>query len=176
VRWTAYLFVPPGLALAMAGAAVGQTARPNLLPSPGAPATAAAPAGDVSRAQFIASMDAEFRRLDLNRDGEALLAEIDEALRGPAMAEALARNGALFTQLDSDRSGNLSPAEFAKLVELTGVKTDAPSIFSRFDTNRDGKVSLLEHRTVTQQNFDLLDRDKDGIVTAAEMRAAGIGR
>jgi hypothetical protein len=32
----------------------------------------------------------------------------------------------------------------------------------------------VEHRAATVANFDRLDADKDGIVTAAEMKAGGI--
>ncbi len=46
----------------------------------------------------------------------------------------------------------------------------------RFDTSKDGKVSLIEHRTATLANFDRLDTDKDGVVTGAEMKAGGVAR
>ena len=47
-------------------------------------------------------------------------------------------------------------------------------MLSRMDSNRDGQVSLVEHRSATLANFDRLDTDKDGNVTAAEMKAGGI--
>ena len=45
----------------------------------------------------------------------------------------------------------------------------------RFDANRDGNVSLIEHRAGTLGNFDRLDSDKDGSVTIAEMKANNVG-
>lgn len=51
---------------------------------------------------------------------------------------------------------------------------NAQPMLSRMDGNRDNQVSLVEHRTATQANFDRLDTDKDGNVTAAEMQAGGV--
>ena len=45
-----------------------------------------------------------------------------------------------------------------------------------WDANRDGSVTLVEYRAGKLVNFDRMDTDKDGIVSAAEMRAAGIIR
>jgi hypothetical protein len=47
-------------------------------------------------------------------------------------------------------------------------------MLGREDGNRDGRISMIEHRTATLANFDRLDTDKDGIVTPAEMKAGGI--
>jgi hypothetical protein len=47
-------------------------------------------------------------------------------------------------------------------------------MLSREDGNRDGQVSLVEHRTATLANFDRIDTDKNGIVSVAEMRAGGV--
>jgi hypothetical protein len=44
------------------------------------------------------------------------------------------------------------------------------------DSNRDSQISLAEHRAATLANFDRLDTDRNGVVTAAEMKAAGIAR
>ena len=46
-------------------------------------------------------------------------------------------------------------------------------MLAREDSNRDSQVSLVEHRAATLANFDRLDTDKDGMVTAAEMKAGG---
>jgi hypothetical protein len=39
------------------------------------------------------------------------------------------------------------------------------------DSNRDSLISIVEHRTATLANFDRLDVDRDGKVTAAELNA-----
>lgn len=118
-------------------------------------------------------MDAQFRKIDADGNGQLTATEIGEFEKQKALVEAQSRNRALFTELDSNKNGQLSPAEFAKLVR------DPPAgnglaLLSREDSNRDNQVSLVEHRTATLANFDRLDTDKDGTVTPAELKAGGI--
>ena len=47
---------------------------------------------------------------------------------------------------------------------------------AKMDLSKDGQISLIEHRTATLANFDRMDTDKDGVVTPAEMKAAGLGK
>src|SRR5687768_14426670 len=82
---------------------------------------------------------------------------------------------AQFMQLDADKSGFLSPAEFAKLTASPAPANGLPML-TREDINRDNQVSMIEHRTATLANFDRLDTDKNGVVTAAEMKAGGVAR
>ena len=65
------------------------------------------------------------------------------------------------------------PAEFMRLPSNEQAPNAAPMI-QRFDTNRDSKISQVEYRAGTLANFDRLDADKDGVVTAAEMKAGGL--
>jgi len=129
----------------------------------------------VQRAQFIADMDGQFRKMDADKNGQLTRTEIEQYQRLSAVAEAQARNRALFTQLDTDKNGQLSPAEFAKVTAPTPAANAQPML-ARMDGNRDQQVSLIEHRTATLANFDRLDTDKDGVVTPTEMKAGGIGR
>jgi hypothetical protein len=46
------------------------------------------------------------------------------------------------------------------------------SEFDGMDTNRDGRVSAAEHEAATQKMFKAMDANGDGKVTAAEMDAA----
>lgn len=133
----------------------------------------AAPAPDLSRAQFIATMDAQFRAQDPNNDARLTRAEIEASERAKTLAAAQATNRQIFAQLDADRNGALSPAEFAGLVQQPPLPDVAP-IMNRLDANRDQVVTLVEYRAATLANFDRLDTDHDGIVTAAEMRAGGL--
>jgi len=118
-------------------------------------------------------MDIQFRKLDANGDGFATKAEIEVAERANAAALAAQRNRTLFNQLDKDHNGQLSPVEFAAMVGPE-TRPDAAPILTRFDTNRDGRVGLIEYRVATQANFDKLDVDKDGVLSIAEMRTGGI--
>ena len=138
-------------------------------------ATAQAQSQPIPRAQFIANMDVQFRKMDADKNGRLTRTEIEQFQKLTAIAEAQARSRALFAKLDADNNGQLSQAEFAKVAAPAPAANAQPTI-ARMDSNRDSQVSLVEHRTATLANFDRLDVDKDGIVTPAEMKAGGIGR
>ena len=127
----------------------------------------------IARAQFLASMDAEFRKMDSDRDGRLTPDEIEQFQKLQALAMAEARNRAQFAELDTDKNGQLSPAEFAKLA-TTPTAANAQPMLSRMDGNRDNLISLGEYRAATLANFDRLDRDRDGTVTPDEMKSGGI--
>ena len=127
----------------------------------------------ILRAAFIAQMDAQFGKIDSDKDRQLTLTEIEQFEQQRALTEAQARNEALFDRLDVNKNGQISATEFAKLV--TGpAAVSAQPMLSREDSNRDGHISLAEHRTATLANFDRIDANKDGVVTPAEMRAGGI--
>lgn len=130
----------------------------------------------LARADFIQQMDAEFKRYDGDGSGTVVPEEVAAAQRSAAQTEALRRNGEVFQSLDRDGSGTLGPDEFAALVDTTDVQADPDPLMAQFDTDRDGVVTLVEYRIVTQANFDRIDTDRDGIVSPAEMRAANIIR
>lgn len=158
-------FIP--VLLTAAGLAIG------VIPAtPGAAEPAAQPAAPapppLPRTTFIATMDGEFGKFDANKDGALTRVEIEAGQRAAATAQARARAQALFQRLDADRNGTLSAAEFGKL-PINAPAVDASGIMG-FDTNRDGRVTLIEHRTATLINFDRLDADKDGTVSPTEMR------
>ena len=142
------------LALALSSAAAGQ--GPASLP----------------RAQFIADMDGQFRKMDADRDGQVSRLEIEQFQKASIVAASRARNRQLFAGLDTDKNGQISPTEFLR-VPMHTPNTN-PQLILNFDSGRDGKVSLLEHRTATLANFDRLDTDKDGNVSVAEGRAGGV--
>ena len=164
-------------AVVTAQTATAQGARPAAPSRPAAaPSAQAAPAAspDLSRAAFIATMDAQFRTQDPNNDGKLTRAEIEAAERAKTLAAAQATNRQIFAQLDADHNGVLYPNEFAGLVQQPPLPDVAP-IMNRLDSNRDQVVTLVEYRAATLANFDRLDTDHDGVVTGAEMRAGGIG-
>ena len=136
-------------------------------------AHAQSPAKPLARTQFIAEMDAEFRRMDADKNGQVTAAEIDQYQRLQAVVQAQARNLVLFGQLDADKDGQLSKIEFSKLAAPATV-VGAQPMLSRMDGNRDRQVSLVEHRIATLANFDRIDTDRDGVASPAEMAAAGV--
>jgi len=129
----------------------------------------------IPRAQFIAQMDSQFGQIDADKNGQLTRAEIEQYQKQAALTEAKARNRAQFVELDTNKNGQLSPAEFAKLATPPAAANAGPML-AREDSNRDNQISLIEHRSTTLANFDRLDTDKNGVVTAAEMKAGGIGR
>lgn len=125
------------------------------------------------RAQFIAGMDGEFRKMDSDKNGQLTRAEIEQFQTQQQAAQGRARNKALFGQLDKDKNGQLSQAEFAKIATPAPVANAQPMI-ARMDANRDSQISGAEYRTATLANFDRVDSDKNGIVTAEELKAGGV--
>lgn len=153
------------IALAALGASLAQ-AQPA--PPPAGPAPTPVP-----RTAFLATMDAEFARMDADRNGTATRAEVEASLRAAAAAQHQARLSAMFARLDTDRSGQVSAAEFARFPAPAAAVNAAP-LLAQADLNKDQSITLVEYRTAKLANFDRLDTDKDGVASVAEMRAAGI--
>ena len=130
----------------------------------------------LSRSDFIVRMDAEFSRLDANRDGRVTAAEVEAWQRQGARNEAERQNAVIFDGLDTDRNGVLSREEFAMLANPGAIPVNPAPMMNQFDLDRDGGITLVEHRISTQANFDRIDGDRDGVVTPAEMRVAGIAQ
>lgn len=123
---------------------------------------------DMPRTEFIRLMDIDFQKRDLDGNGKATRIEIEEFTKRAATAKANEQNRILFQNLDTDRNGLLSAAEFAALVPAPKF-IDVSAEMSRFDINRDQIISLVEYRTATLANFDRADIDKDGILSSAEL-------
>ena len=154
-------------------AATNASAQPARAPAPAR--TVKSTAVPVPRTTFIQTMDSEFRKMDANKNNIVTRIEIEQFQRAASALEAQSRVRALFAQLDTDRSGHLSPAEFGKMAATPPPPNAAP-VLGQADLNRDGTITLVEYRTVKLANFDRMDTDKDGIVSVAEMKAAGLVR
>jgi Ca2+-binding EF-hand superfamily protein len=143
-------------------------------PAPARPAPPAAGDGPpLARTTFLSDMNQQFLKMDADKNGQITLEEAAAFERMEAMTTAAARNRALFQSLDTDRNGSLSADEFRRLMQP--VQATGQRFIRGNDPNRDGRVTLIDYRTTTLANFDKLDTDKDGFVSPAEMRAAGIG-
>jgi hypothetical protein len=143
--------------------------------SPALPQAAAAPKGPqpISRTVYMSRIDSGFGAIDTNKDGYASRAEI-EAAEGKAIetrkAQLFKQREAAFRQLDKDKSGSLSLAEFSSPVAQS-PKVDATPRLNRLDTNKDGRVSMVENRAPASATFDRLDANKDGILSVEEQKA-----
>lgn len=142
--------------------------------SPPQPAIAGAPS--LLRSSFITRMDGEFASMDANKDGSLSKTELEAHQRRIALAAATRQAQARFTQIDADRNGQISPAEFSKASVGTAAPVDASQVMARLDANADSKVTSLEHRVLTLATFDRIDADKDGVLTPAEQQAGGLAR
>lgn len=146
------------LALFVGTAAIGQTAAQ---PVP------------IPRTDFISAMDTEFRKIDADKNGSVTRQEIEAAHRATSLLAAQQRNVALFQALDRDKNGQLSAVEFGFLPMNVSLPDGVQSL-AQVDGNRDGKATLIEYRAGKLVNFDQMDSDKDGVVSVAEMKAAGL--
>ena len=157
----------------ISSAAIVATATLSALATSGA---AFAQEGDqgLTRAQFIAQMDAQFTALDSDQDGTITGGEIAQRSQQLRQAAALQLNRSVFQQLDQDGNGALSPAEFAALANPEAVSGVPVPTVQEFDRDGDGQISLVEYRIRTQANFDNLDQDRDGVMSPAELQAAGL--
>ena len=161
----------PHILFAVAMLAAGPAAIAHQAKQP----KAQTPAGPqpLLRANFVAQMDAQFGKMDGDKNGQLNREEIEQFEKQKALADALAANEAWFEKLDTNKNGQLSATEFAKMVREPAAASAQPML-SREDGNRDGQISLVEHRVATLANFDRIDADKDGVVTPAEMAAGGV--
>lgn len=152
-------------ALSCGTAALGQAAQRS-------PATASQP-NPIPRAVFITAMDAEFRKMDADKNSIVTRKEIESFQRTTSLVVAYQRNVALFRALDKDSNRQLSADEFAGL-PMNASRADAAPVLAQVDRNRDGQATLIEYRAGKLVNFDEMDSDKDGVVSVAEMKAAGL--
>jgi hypothetical protein len=145
--------------------------------SPALPQTPAAPKGPqpVSRTAFMARIDKGFSEIDTNKDAYADRAEIEAAETkaiAARKAQMLKQREAAFKQMDKDKNGSLSLAEFNAAAAAQSPKGNATPMLNRLDTNKDGRVSIVENRAPASARFDKLDTNKDGVLTVEEQQAA----
>ena len=136
------------------------------------PAHAQAPT-PVARTDFIQVMDTEFKQMDADKNGIVTKKEIEDFQRASSILFAQKRSAAVFEALDKDKNGQLSKTEFS-LLPMSVATPNAAPVLAQTDTNHDGSISMVEYRTGKLANFDRMDTDKDGIVSVAEMKGAGL--
>lgn len=144
--------------------------------------------GKISKSELTAALDARFVRLDANRDGK--LTKEDRELRQKARLDER------FAALDTDKSGQISKAEFVAGHQARFGRPDGDDRGKRGmhegrrfghhghgkggmmrghgfgEADKDGVVSRAEFMAGPLAMFDKADTNKDGVVTADEMKAA----
>lgn len=120
--------------------------------------TPAAPtAKPVTKAEMIARADAQFDRLDTNRDGQ-LSAEERKAGMEAARKAMAARKGGEMSDFMPRRGGGGGMGE---------------RMLSRIDTNGDGMISKAENRAMVEARFARMDTNKNGTIDADERGKRG---
>ena len=139
---------------------------------------AAEEAKPVSRTELSDQLNADYADLDADKDGKVTGDEIKARLLRKAEADIAvlkkARDEA-FAKLDTNADGTISRAEFDARAQLPTIKDPtemANSNLSRFDADKDGSITQDEFRAPTLNNFDKLDKDKDGRLSLAEQKGS----
>lgn len=161
------------LAATMGGAAVAQTPAPAGSDRPGRPA-----AQPISQADFVQRRVERLRAADLNGDGSVTA----EEMRTARQAAGTQRRAALFDQLDTDKDGQISRAEFEARSER-GPRARGGERAGRqpHQARRMGGAHRAEGRfpiviadaeRKATEAFARLDANGDGVVTPDERQAA----
>ena len=171
--------------IALAGALSIAATTPTLAAAQSAPAKpgAARPAAAQqqpqqapTRANAIKGLDANFKTVDTNGDGNLSSTELAAAegkVQQRRIAARRAQHEAGFTKLDTNKDGSLSKAEFmAAAPTASSAAPNGASLVTQLDKNKDGKVTVDEYRAPVLATFDRADTNKDGVLSDAERKAA----
>lgn len=142
------------------------------LPGAALAQSAAAPANaPITRSSVTLILDGDYARLDTNKDGKLVKAEIEKGQAdsiAKAKADLTAKRDAQFKKFDTNGDGQISKAEFEAAAPIKAPTVNAAPVLAKFDSNKDGAVTAAEFRTPTLTNFDKLDTNKDGQLSPAE--------
>lgn len=124
-------------------------------------------AARAARPERLGAAMAGIRRLDTDGDGRLSRAEHAAAARK------------LFEGMDADRDGRLTAAEMDAAYAKVKGRRPSRSMKARnlkgaerirlMDRDGDGVVTAAEHSADATASFDKMDQDKDGLVTQAEL-------
>ena len=125
-------------------------------------------AAAASRVELVRILDRNFKRVDGNGDGSLSKAEMEAA----AALLAGKRVEARFKALDTNKDSVLSLSEFQALTASARAGSGTAAALQRLDTNGDGNVSADEFQSPLVTQFDRLDSDRNGTLSAAERAKA----
>ena len=134
-------------------------------------ATAQAAPQPVSRNAFTTTMEAQFKAIDANKDYIATRDEIEAFQRVQGQSLIQRQTEAMFAQLDANRDGAISRAEFTRISSSSKVNPNAAPMIAQMDANKDGKISVAEFRAAGNAGFAKRDTNRDNIISVDEIRA-----
>ena len=160
--------------------------------------------GKLTKTEFDAAQRARFDKIVAYKDGTATSEEFQTSRKADAEVRRAEMSKVRFAALDTDKSGKISPAEFAAAGpgrdgykghhrgDRDGRKgagpgpdgprrasADGPDAVKRAgpqDADRDGKVTFAEFSTRGAEAFARADTNKDGTVTISELQTLRPGR
>jgi hypothetical protein len=97
--------------------------------------------GTITKAEFLADVDARFTKHDVNKDGKISKEE------RPGGGEG--RGGRMINRLDTDKDGAIS---------LDEQRAQATRRFDRLDTNGDGKLDQAERDAARERMRGMMER------------------
>jgi len=86
-------------------------------------------------------------------------------------AEFLAARNARFGELDRNRDGVISAADFPRLTAFAAAKSKMDALITGADANRDGRVTREELANAPTTMFDIADTNHDEFVDQSELAA-----
>ncbi|WP_292077320.1 EF-hand domain-containing protein [Brevundimonas sp. UBA7838] len=170
--------------IALAAAAGAANAQVPPAPVVGAPAphhARADPNRQITRAEFVDARIARLTALDTNRDGVVSPEERAAAMQ----ARRAERAGDRFAKLDANSDGSISRTEFdaghaarpdrgpraERAGHREGRRGGAHRAICGQGRER-GPVVIAEASAKLGERFDKMDADRDGVISADELRAA----
>ena len=129
----------------------------------------------IPRAQLVKSLDTRFGGIDSNHDGKITKDELAAAQQRDLQAgnqKIRQQMQVKFKQLDTNKDGQLSQAEFLVVVPTLRANETVDQLLAKFDTNKNGTVSADEFRAPDLAKFNRIDTNRDGIATVEEVRRA----
>lgn len=154
-----YLLIASAFLVPAAVSAQGPSASPTA-PKP------------VLRTDVVRELDSSFARIDANRDGIVTKVEADasqERARQQNIVRLRRQAEQQFAQLDTDKNGQISLAEFTARAGAARVPS-GESVIALLDSNKDKQLTIQEFRAKRLAQFDTLDVNRDGTLTQLEMR------
>lgn len=110
-------------------------------------------------ASQAATDDKLFERLDADKSGDISFEEFVAGIKGR------------LENADKDGDGKLTVAEISATFKGPKANQQAEALVARFDTDKDGTITLADVEARRKQRFAELDGDADGKLVKEEMRS-----